>query len=123
MVDPDAAFRVLNATRRQPVDERRYLAHGGFIPEKEEHSVSKALEQAKADSCVGRVARDLGHVREAEFFESQARSVYRHWDPKHSLFVPLGGTSAQPRLLRDTARQNQQTRAYTEGSALQYSWE
>merc|ERR1740138_1864233 len=60
LVNSRDAFAVLNSTRKVPVDERGFTAQQGYIPQTVENSVSRALEHATADSCVGRLAQDLG---------------------------------------------------------------
>eukprot|EP00930_Biecheleria_cincta_P037907 TRINITY_DN26054_c0_g1_i1.p1 TRINITY_DN26054_c0_g1~~TRINITY_DN26054_c0_g1_i1.p1 ORF type:complete len:954 (-),score=123.45 TRINITY_DN26054_c0_g1_i1:161-3022(-) len=141
LVNASAAFKVLNSTRRLPVDERKYTDTQGFVPASEKNSVSEALEQATADSCVGKLAKDLGHSKEASYFEQKADLAFNYWDAKHKIFkeheeptpppmpthvpmMPLIDDNMMPRMTEkeETANLQSQTKAYQEGNALQYSF-
>merc|ERR1719253_2479564 len=94
IVDAKTVFQVLNKTRREPVDDRRYLDKEGYVADMPwdmlvKNQVSQALEQAKADKCAGRLATDLGYDKEAKFFHSRASRTFKLWDSKQDLFAPL----------------------------------
>jgi len=118
LVDRNRAFQVLNASRRMAVDERGILYKQGFIEERgEEHSVSKTLEQAMADSCVSRLAMDLGYEADASFFERRAKLVFKYWNKDEKVFAPM--IQGSPENVPDVFNQAD---AYQEGTALQYSF-
>jgi len=118
LVNSRDAFAVLNSTRRLPVDERKFIAQQGFLLEANApNSVSKALEQATADSCVGRLAKDLGFHAEAEFFKNRADLAFQYWNPRQQVFAPMKGKGEST----DVDNMEDQSAAYQEGTALQYS--
>jgi len=118
IVDREAAFHILNQTRRLPVDERGAIISRGFLDMTTEHSVSKSLEQAKADQCTSLVAKALGYDSEAQHFKTQADLAFKYWDSDQKVFAPLNANS-EVQLVRSLTVQ---TPAYTEGTALQYSF-
>ncbi|CAE7220261.1 unnamed protein product [Symbiodinium natans] len=120
LVEPSDAFTVLNRTRRLEVDERKFLDQAGFIEKDVLHSVSRALEQARADNCVGALASNMNLAKEAEYFHSRANLVFQHWDPQQRVFAPLTH-SHEPVKLTGLARTDV-TDGYMEGTALQYSF-
>lgn len=143
IVNASAAFQVLNSTRRIPVDERRYTDQQGYVPSSEEHSVSEALEQATADSCVGKLAKDLGYSSEASYFLQKADLAFDYWDARHKIFKERQEEGQEEQSSEDSESQEEgpgsdqpekmseesetkvllgSTQAFQEGTALQYSF-
>jgi predicted alpha-1,2-mannosidase len=94
----------------------------GFIPsDKENESVSKALEFAYNDWCIAQMAKALG--KEADYKKFSARSKYyvRYFDSKSGFMrgVNLDGSWKTPFNPRFS---NHRKDEYVEGNSWQWSW-
>lgn len=96
---------------------------GDLVPE----SVARTLEYAWADDAIARLAEALGHADDARLFRERAQA-YRHlWNPATGHFQARDSQGRfmepfDPLLLTYLDRDGRKTRAYVEGSALQWRW-
>lgn len=107
LVDKRDALRVVTANREVDAEwnEVSWLNKGdGLIPSHVDQSVSRALEQAQADSCASRLAQSAGEAGLAEKFARRARIIEKYWNPSQRLFG------------------KKKNRLFTEGTPLQYSF-
>jgi len=90
-------------------------------------SVAKTLEYSYADHSVSLLAEALGHREDATLFAAHSRYYRNLWNPITQYFQPLDSQGAfdeafRPLLLTYLDRGGKYTRAYVEGSALQWRW-
>ena len=90
-------------------------------------SVSKTLEYSYADHSISLLAEALGHHEDATLFAAHSRFYRNLWNPITQYFQPLTTTGQfddafRPLLLTYLDRGGFYTRAYVEGSALQWRW-
>ena len=93
----------------------------GYVPfDLENESVSKTLEYAYDDACIGRLARALGKVDLAQRFEKRAQSYRNLFDPTLGLMRPKDskGQWMEPFETRAFAHLG----PITEGTTWQYTW-
>jgi len=144
LIDQERALNVLKMERLAPTDEKKFLersypAQGSgsiletdtapaSLDDDEEHNsmtndiadrvqeqgISKALEQAMADSCVGRLAQDMGKAEDAAFFTKRSQTVRKYWSKEQHLYEKFD--------LADLDEENRQEADFTEGTPLQYSF-
>ncbi|MFO0917620.1 MAG: GH92 family glycosyl hydrolase [Planctomycetaceae bacterium] len=92
-----------------------------------EQSVARTLEYCYADAAIARLAAALGHADDARLFEQHAARYRQLWNPATQYFHPRDSNGEfskdfQPLLLTYLDFQKKFTRAYVEGSALQWRW-
>jgi predicted alpha-1,2-mannosidase len=90
-------------------------------------SVAKTLEYSYADHSISLLAEALGHREDATLFAAHSRFYRNLWNPITQYFQPLYATGQfddafRPLLLTYLDRGGGYTRAYVEGSALQWRW-
>jgi predicted alpha-1,2-mannosidase len=94
----------------------------GFIPaDKENESVSKALEFAYNDWCIAQMAKDLGDEAGYKKFFERSKRYARYYDAKTGFMrgVNANGTWKTPFNPRFS---NHRKDDYVEGNAWQWSW-
>ena len=135
--DAEAAYAAMCRTARGEtppgMDRRRAIEHylvNGYLPnEKVSKSVARTLEFAYADSAIARLAEALGKTEDAKEFAAHGQFYRNLWDPETQYFRPknvLGQfyLELKPTLLtyEEELLGGELTRAYCEGSALQWRW-
>lgn len=106
---------------------RDYLELGYCPSDRMDESVSATLEYAWADHALSLLAKELGHTADAEVFARHAQSYRSLWNPATLFFMPRdsqGRFAAEfkPLLLSYLDFDRKYTRAYVEGSAMQWRW-
>jgi len=94
----------------------------GFIPsDKENESVSKALEFAYNDWCIAQMASDLGKDADARIFSERSKRYARYFDKKTGFMrgVNADGSWKTPFNPRYS---NHRKDEYVEGNSWQWSW-
>lgn len=100
----------------------------GYCPsDKMGDSVSATLEYAWADHSLALLAKELGHTADMEMLERHAQSYRNLWNPETLFFMPRDSqgrfaTDFKPLLLSYLDFDRKYTRAYVEGSAMQWRW-
>lgn len=129
------AFMRRSATEGPPTDRRCDRRDGlaeyrryGYCPDDLMHeSVSRTLEFSWADYSLSLLAADLGKEEDARLFEKQARSYRNIWNPETLYFHPRDSQGRFTETLRTDIQtyadfQGKYTRAFVEGSAMQWRW-
>jgi predicted alpha-1,2-mannosidase len=100
----------------------RYLKEYNYIPfDKQNKSVSKALEYAFDDWCIAQVANELGKEEDYRYFMNRSQSYKNLFDPQYSL---MNGKSSEgkPRRPFDPAFSSYAPSDFIEGNSWQYSF-
>lgn len=95
--------------------------------DKMDRSVSKTLEYAYADDAVSRLATALGHTEDAQLFADHSRFYRNIWNPETQYFQGRFSSGEfdrnfDPLKLTYLDFREKYTKAYVEGSALQWRW-
>jgi predicted alpha-1,2-mannosidase len=95
--------------------------------DKMDRSVSKTLEYAYADDAVSRLAAALGHTEDAQVFADHSRFYRNIWNAETQYFQGRFSTGEfdknfEPLKLTYLDFKEKYTKAYVEGSALQWRW-
>jgi predicted alpha-1,2-mannosidase len=90
-------------------------------------SVSKTLEYAYADDAVSKLAAALGHTDDAALFAEHSCFYKNIWNPETQYFQPRSSSGDfvkkfKPLKLTYFDFDGKYTKAYVEGSALQWRW-
>jgi len=136
--DGEKAYAILRrvATKGPPPGSRAPARDGlaeyatlGWVPgDRYEESVAKTLEYAWADDALARFAALLGHADDATLFRERADRYRLSWHPGRLFFLPRDGAGKfidfpfDPLKLTYTDFKDKYTRAYVEGSAMQWRW-
>ena len=122
--DVEKAFEAMKKTMMSDVRGLEAYKKYGYIPfESTSQSVSKSLETAYNDWCVGEVARVLGKEKDYEYFNKRSKSYQNFYDPNSGF---LRGKSSDGIKFHEPfdpkfAKHIEGT-DYTEGNAWQHSW-
>jgi predicted alpha-1,2-mannosidase len=92
-----------------------------------DQSVSKTLEYAYADDAVSKLAKSLGHDEDAKIFAEHAQFYRNVWNPQTQFFQARFSSGKfdekfDPLKLTYLDFKEEYTKAYVEGSALQWRW-
>lgn len=134
--DVETAYQAMRKTALGRTDKSRFSGRQGiedylkfhYCPcDRGDESVAKTLEYSYADRSIAYLARALGHREDAALFEQHARYYRNVWNPKTEYFQPRNAQGSfdeafRPLLLTYLDRGGKYTRAYVEGSALQWRW-
>ncbi len=134
--DAETAYQAMRKTALGPTIKSRFSGRDGIAAYLKFHycpsdlvdeSVAKTLEYSYSDHAVALLARALGHQDDAALFEEHARFYRNLWNPKTQYFQPRNShgdfdEAFRPLLLTYLDRGHKYTRAYVEGSALQWRW-
>lgn len=105
---------------------REYLELGYCPADKVSGAVSATLEYAWADHALSLLAEDLGHPEDTARFGKQAGFYRNVWNPETLFFQPRDSEGRfqeiKPLLLSYVDSGRRYTRAYVEGSAMQWRW-
>lgn len=120
--DKELAMKALVATANTDEFGLKYLKERGYIPaDKENESVSKALEYAVDDGSIALAAEALGKADIHETFAKRAKYYKRYFDSSTGFMrgVMADGSFRTPfNPFQSVHREND----YTEGNAWQYIW-
>lgn len=134
--DVETAYQAMRKTALGPTSKSRFSGRGGiadylkyeYCPsDLMDESVAKTLEYSYADHSVALLAAAMGHREDAVLFEKHARYYRNVWNPQTQYFQPRDSHGSfddafRPLLLTYLDRGGKYTRAYVEGSALQWRW-
>jgi predicted alpha-1,2-mannosidase len=134
--DVETAYQAMRKTALGPTTKSRFSGRGEIVNYLKFHycpsdlgdeSVAKTLEYSYADHSVSLLAEALGHHEDAALFAGHARSYRNLWNPMTQYFQPRNSHGSfdeafRPLLLTYLDRGGKYTRAYVEGSALQWRW-
>jgi predicted alpha-1,2-mannosidase len=120
----EEAFQAMKSS--QLISERSLglLREYGYIPydlEPSNETVAKGLEYCLADDAVARVAKQLGHTDDYQYFNQRAHSYRKYFD-RQSLFMRAVDSKGNFRPEFDPIRVIHRADDYTEGNAWQYIW-
>jgi len=92
-----------------------------------DRAVSKTLEYAYADDAVSKLAKVLGHNDDAKLFAEHAQYYRNTWNPETQYFQPRNSSGEfekkfKPLKLTYFDLKEEYTKAFVEGSALQWRW-
>jgi predicted alpha-1,2-mannosidase len=116
--DANLALEAMKASATRDDYGMKYLKQEDYIPaDKEEESVSKALEYAVDDWCIARMAASMGRTTDEEYYAKRANYFTRYFDTTTKFMRPVlaDGTWRTP-------FNPFKPRDYTEGNAWQYTW-
>lgn len=103
-----------------------YIALGYCPSDKTDKAVSKTLEYAYADQSIALLAQALGHTDDAQVFSKRGQNYRNVWDAETQYFRPKDSAGVfgpfDPLKLSYTDFEGKITRAYCEGSAMQWRW-
>jgi predicted alpha-1,2-mannosidase len=120
--DPEILLQAMKASAMRDEQGLTYLKQLGYIPaDKEKESVSKALEYALADGCIARVAKEMGHMDDYQYFSERALYYMKYFD-KQSGFMRAKLSDGSFRTPFDAFKSTHEWGDYTEGNAWQYTW-
>jgi len=136
--DGERAYEILRrtATEGPPPNSRAPGRDGlgeyatlGWVPvDRYKGSVAKTLEYAWADDALSCYAALLGRKEDADMFRRRADRYRLIWDPNRLFFLPRDSAGTfidfpfDPLKLTYTDFKGDRTRAYVEGSAMQWRW-
>jgi predicted alpha-1,2-mannosidase len=134
--DVETAYQAMRKTALGPTSKSRFSGRGGitdylkfqYCPsDLMDESVAKTLEYSYADHSIALLAEALGHHDDAALFEKHGRYYRNVWNPQTQYFQPRDSHGSfdeafRPLLLTYLDRGGKYTRAYVEGSALQWRW-
>src|SRR5665647_3364272 len=92
-----------------------------------DRSVSKTLEYAYADDAISKLAQALGHEEDAKLFAGHSKFYRNVWNPESQYFQARNASGSfvkkfKPLKLTYLDFDGEYTKAYVEGSALQWRW-
>ncbi len=104
-----------------------YIKYGYCPNELGDESVAKTMEYAWADHSISLLAKELNHLEDYKFFTKQSLNYKNVWNPETQYFQSrkIDGTFVEkfdPLQLTYTDWDEEYTRGYVEGSALQWRW-
>ena len=117
---PGAAF-----SGREGVEH--YLRYGYGPSDLMEESVARTLEFAWSDAAIANLAEALGRHDDAKLFREHSQNYRNLWNTNTQYFQPRDAQGKffepfKPLLLTYLDRGGKYTKAYVEGSALQWRW-
>jgi predicted alpha-1,2-mannosidase len=134
--DVETAYQAMRKTALGPTSNSRFSGRGEIAQylkyqygpsDLMGESVAKTLEYSYADHSIALLAEALGHREDAALFAKQGQYYRNVWNPQTQYFQPRDSHGVfdeafRPQLLTYLDRGRKYTRAYVEGSALQWRW-
>tara|TARA_R110000868_G_scaffold78284_3_gene223594 strand:- start:49706 stop:52063 length:2358 start_codon:yes stop_codon:yes gene_type:complete len=135
--DVDLAFEKMKQVALQPIPKdssasgreeiNEYVTYGYCPTEFGDEAVSKTLEYAWADHSISLLAQELQHPEDQQLFEKHSKFYKNVWNPETQYFQPRYKDGKfvekfKPLQLTYTDWDDEYTKDYTEGSALQWRW-
>lgn len=123
-IDTQLIYEAAKVSSMRDDNGLNYLKEKGFIPaDKEQESVSKALEYAVADWAIGQMADKLGQKTDAKYYARRAKAYTQYFDKKTGFMRPkLENGSFREIFSPFESHPANDWRDYTEGNAWQYTW-
>ncbi len=108
-------------------DVALYLKHGYCPSDQAGDAVSATLEYSWADYALSHLAQALGHTEDAALFAEHAKFYKNTWNPATQFFQPRFASGEfdpmfKPLLLSYVDFDRKYTKAFVEGSAMQWRW-
>ncbi len=120
--DAELAYEAVKKSAMQDVEGIKYWRDLGYIPaDKENESVSKALEYAYDDWCIAQFAKALGKQQDYELFLKRAGN-YRNFFDASTGFMRGKMANGEWRTPFNPFMAEHRANDYTEGNAWQYTW-
>ena len=122
--NPEQAFRAMKESQLQDVRSLDLLKQYGYIPYDKEPSnetVAKALEYCLDEDGLAKVALQLGHQEDYNYFFNRSRSYVKYFD-RNLQFMRALGSDGNFRPGFDPIKVIHRADDYTEGNAWQYTW-
>ncbi len=120
--DADEAFEAMKKSSMQNSRGLHFYRKLGFIPaEKENESVSKALEYAFDDWSIAAMAKKMGKQDDYELYLNRAANYKNQFDPG-TKFMRGRLENKEWKTPFDPLYSNHRDDEYTEGNAWQYTW-
>ena len=135
--DVERAYQAMRQTALAPTPSgaafsgregvEQYVRYGYCPSDLMEESVARTLEFAWSDSAVANLAEALGRDADAKQFREHSRNYRNLWNTNTQYFQPRDAQGKffepfKPLLLTYLDRGGKFTKAYVEGSALQWRW-
>jgi predicted alpha-1,2-mannosidase len=121
-IDPERAYNQLRTFEQRNDRGLRYVRENGWIPaDKENWSVSKALEYAIDDYCIAQVAAKLGKHADYELFTKRS-GYYSNYFDRDKGFMRGKLSDGNWRKDYDPAFSLHEEADYVEGNGWQYTW-
>lgn len=122
--DKEEAYQALkNSAMKDDRGQDLYKQYG-YIPcdlDPTYETVAKTLEYALADAGVAKVAKELGHEEDYQYFYKRSQSYRRLFDPATG-FMRGVNSKGEFRVPFDPFNAIHRQDDYTEGNAWQYAW-
>lgn len=120
--DAERAYEAIRTTAMNPdYDNVMTYATLGWVPnDKENESVSKALEYAHDDFCIAQMAKSLGKMEDYQYFMKRARSYKNLFD--RNTMLMRGRDSKGNWRTPFNSHEYVDGGDFTEGTSWQYSW-
>lgn len=120
--DPIEAFTAMKKSATQDFRGLRYYRELGFIPaDRENESVSKALEYAFDDWCIAVMAEKLNKEDDYYEFINRSNNYKNYFDPETG-FMRGKLENGKWKVPFDPLYSRHRFDEYTEGNAWQYTW-
>jgi predicted alpha-1,2-mannosidase len=121
--DANLALEAMKASSTRDDYGMNYLKQMGYIPaDKEQESVSKALEYAVDDWCISRVAAKLGKTSDEQYYAQRAKLYNRYFDTTTKYMRPVLADGSFRTPFSPFSSRVHDWGDYTEGNAWQYTW-
>ncbi|MCB9080422.1 MAG: glycoside hydrolase family 92 protein [Lewinellaceae bacterium] len=122
--DVEKAYTACKASAMQDIRGTNFLREFGYIPhDKDGESVTKTLEYAFDDWCIGQFAQALGKTEDAQYFAGRAQAFQQLFDASTG-FMRAKMSDGTWKVPFDPyySDHNGNVAEYTEGNAWQHSW-
>ncbi|GGF68532.1 alpha-1,2-mannosidase, putative [Wenyingzhuangia marina] len=122
--DIEKAYEAMKTTMMQDERGLNYYKEYGYIPyELLDESVTITLEYAYDDWCVAQIAKDLGKMKDYEFFLNRSKAYEYLFDAKTGFMRGKSKDGKSWNEPFDPKHSNHREHTdYTEGNAWQHSW-
>jgi predicted alpha-1,2-mannosidase len=120
--DVKLAYEAVKASAMRDERGLNYVKERGYIPaDKEVESVSKALEYAVDDWCIGEMATKLGETKDAELYFKRA-GYYKNYFDSSIRFVRPKMSDGSWKTPYNPFLSIHENGDFTEGNGWQYTW-
>ncbi len=118
----DTAYEAMKRTATRDFRGLKYVMKQGYIPaDKENRSVSMALEYAYNDWCIAQMAKAMGKTADYEEYMKRA-SYYKNYFDAKTGFMRGKNANGSWKTPFDPQFSNHENDVYIEGNAWQWSW-
>jgi predicted alpha-1,2-mannosidase len=121
--DSMALFEAMKASSMQDIRGTDYYRDFGYIPyDLDGQSVTRTLEYAYDDWCIAQVARVLGRIEDATYYESRSESYKNIFDPETRFMRAKNSNDGWKSPFDPYFSNHGYDSEYTEGNAWQHAW-